>query len=366
MLPFQICLTACGFYTLQVKNTKIKYTVTSYCCLFAVLFIVHSVTFISYILQCHNSQCGLTSVTHGLAEFARTTMLTCYCVKFVVQADAVSDVERRIDCVDERLVRIGVKAPYVTEPVERTIFTVILFVVCVVRAVLAVFVWIMSPTKTRFYPRAYVLPRMVVNTSTQMLLTHCVLLLYRVKEKMSRLCCAAEKIENIFARKTAWNNVVALSLEDVPVQKENYLIEIRKIYNCMFIAFQGIIRFYNQYFILNVIFFILKMSVLLFTRSIEIISSYIIFLVAIYTLLVVALLILCVTIRLQFQTVQTLMNKFYWSNKFRRFNPRGISVTEWSIQCIRRDQTFGCGYFDADLNVLATVFDLLSLLLFAM
>lgn len=366
-----VCSNLFGFYSPDViANKKFRYIVIAYCCLLTVLCITYFVLFNTAFLE--SSRFSFHNATHELAEIVRTTMLTYYVVKFIVEADAVNGILENISYADKCLERIGV---VVRHTVQRVTFAVTIIFLFAVRTMIAISAWKKSPNKTvisKQYSTYYFIGRVAVNFSTEILLFHCVFILFIVKQRMSRFRCAAEKIEYIFARKFAWDSSVTLSVEDTPREgtsanrRENYLIEIYKLNKCMLETFEGITNFYNRYFLFNLLFYILKLSVVLFMHTVRKTPIYSACLAVFYTLFTVASLALYVKIRLEFHTVEILMNKFYWSNKFKRFNVGCVNVTKWSIQRSHRLQTGNCGYFDVDLNVLATVFEFLLLFLFAM
>lgn len=353
MLPLTICSTASGFYTLQIKKTNLKYIAIAYCCLLAIFFSTKIVPFT--VSKFHALQFNFYTVSSVLAELVQGTMLTYYCIKFIAQAGAVTDVLARINYADRRLERIGVGAARGREQTLCAAYTILNIFVSTVRSV------ILHPffkrasrklTISKVYSVYYVTVSPVLIHSSEMLLIHFVYLLYTVKQRVSRLRYAVERIDYIFARRNAWDN----TRRDISASRqEYYLIEIQEIKRCLFETFLGVQKFYKHYYPLNLLLYILRMSVLLFLCATKIYPSSLIYFIERNTLLLVASVALCVNMRYEFHCVQSLINNFYWSSKVKR-----------SIQCAHRDLVFSCGYFDVDYNFLKIAFTLLVLLSFAM
>lgn len=373
MLPLAICSTISGFYTLEVMTPKLRYIVIAYCCLLTALFITHFVLFAVIMLP--STQYSFGGVMQGLAQLVRLAMLTYYCVEFIVQAGDTSNILEYIDCADDCLEAVGIEAPHARERVQSTSFTVIVIFVSIVRSVFLILAWkrlLVKKTFNKIISTYYVAVDVIITHSTGMTLGHFVFLLYIIKQRISRFRSAVEKIEVIFARQIAWSdNVVVIKLdtqsEDIsPIRKENYIAKIHKINNCMSETIQHITRFYRIYFLLYVFYYILISSFLLFLTIERKAHSQLFYFIGWNTLLVIGPVALCVSIRCEFHTLQSLLNKFYTSNKFKRFGTRLINVKKWSIQCIHRDQIFDCGYFAVDLDAYGTILQFLFMLLFAM
>lgn len=244
-----------------------------------------------------------------------------------------------------------------------------------IRTLVALFFW-KKKYVHRFsvlYSVVYTPVRAAVSNSTLMILTQYVSLLYAVKQRMSCLRYAVENFECFFARRTAWCSesnvsVVSDTLNEnaSATEKENYFAEIYDINSCIFEASTGITVFYKYYTILNVLFYILKMSVILFLYIVKKIPLYSISLIGWYTFLVFVSLSLSVNIRSEYQAIQTLMTKFYLSNKFKGFDLRVINMEKWSTQCIQEDKILDSAYLDVDFSVLAVLLNFLLLLFFSM
>lgn len=374
MLPLSICTTFFGFYTIDVKNKKFKHIVTCHGWLLIGLFITY---FILYtMMKLIISPFNMDLVVSILAELVRATMLAYYSVKFIVQSDVIDDVMECINYADKRLKRIGVNVPHAKEQTLCASYTVLITLYYVIRSVFAIYIWLRPrsfATLREMLSLIYGPAKVATYFASGMLTTHSVFLLYTVKKRMTRFRRAVGRIEEFFAREIAWDSVVTVSVvvdtpreENFTTQKEKYFVEVQKLNNCMFETLQGVRKFYEHYFLFQVLFYILKKSILLLLCAVERMPLYSMCFVGWNTLLMVVSVILSVNIQYEFQAVQILVKKFYWSKKLKHVDPRRTTVKKLWIQSIHRDHIFDCGFFDVDVSVLKIVFNFLLYLFFAM
>lgn len=372
VLPLSICFVVSGFYTLDVTSTKCRRIVISYCCLLVIIFITYLVLFTVIKLQV--SQYTFDVVINAIAEIIRTTMLTYYCIKFIVQKDAITGIFKHINYADNCLKRIGVKVPHTKEQTQCAIYTVLIILISTIHTI-ATLKWRRSYRDEMFtatYSAYYIPAKLMVVHSTATLQTYAVFLLYIVQERTLYFLRALDKIKEIFAREFAWDSDLTVSVVDTlredtsATRLEKYFTSIQKIDTCICEAFRLINNFYKDYFVLHAIFYVLKTSRLLFLSVVQRIPLYYVGFLSWYTLFVISSSAFCANIRFQLQTVQILRNKFCWLSKFKTFEPADVYVRKWFIQETHKDRIFDCGYFEIDLNILAILFNFVVLLLFTM
>lgn len=361
MLPLAIFSAISGLYTLDIKTSRLRHTVTAYCCLLTVLFVTYFISFTIFAAPYSLNTFG--GVTHVLEELVRTIFSTYYGVKFIVHADVTSDVLEGINYADKCLQRIGVKASHSREQILCALYTLLNIIITLLRSCFVIIKW--TERRAKIYSKllsvCHVTCNLIISNFAERLVAQCVYLLYTLKQRLTRLRRA---VEVVTARRTAWTGSNAtLSEADATRNDDENFAEIMKINKCLFETYESIKKFYKVYFILIVLYYVLMTSVRLFFCIENTQSSYFYYFLGWRMLLLVASVFLCVNTHYEFQAVQNLVKKFYWSNKLKRFDTCLVDTIEWSIS---RSQTFDCGYFDVDLNLLVTMNDFLMILLFTM
>lgn len=64
------------------------------------------------------------------------------------------------------------------------------------------------------------------------------------------------------------------------------------------------------------------------------------------------------------QTIETLINKLYWSNDSKRYESTTRNIKKWFSQCDHNDRKFDCGYLEIDINLLSLLLNFVPLLNF--
>ena len=206
--------------------------------------------------------------------------------------------------------------------------------------------------------------------SRRIILIQLVFLLYVIKTKLSLLRCAMRIRKNYFQKNIAWT--ITIMMEHTPIETlpitgtKRYYKEFQKIISCMEEAFRSLRTFYEQFLRLHVIIWIVGTSVILYYSVIDRGALRFMYFSLWNTLLNVLPVILCAQIRNQFENVQNQMNQMYWSSNHKRVDSSSLSLRRWLLKCGHTDREFECGYFAIDMRLLSTLFDFVTLFIFAM
>lgn len=373
MLPLSVCCVIFGFYTVDVKKTKFRRITTAYCVLVTILVFTSWTAFT--VIKLQTMQYCFFNVTFLLMEIVQITMITYYSVKYIVCDNVVSEIFQNIDYADMCLERLGVKVPHKKDQVECAVYTVVTNLMCIIFAYLATGkreVQVRVDMVGELYAVYNFVTKFSVGYSSVMLLSQFTFLLYIVKQRIGLLRCAVQRSKKYFDRKIAWSRHVSISVLDVSIrvtsatERRNCFIEIQKIDDCIYNALCSIRNFYNHYYMLCVIFFILATTCGLLFSAIIGNTLQFAYVAVWHTLLLTTPVALCMNIQRDFQAIQTIINKFYWSNKLSRLDLNTRHMKHWMLQCLHKELKFDCGYFILDRQLLSIVFNFVSLLLFAM
>lgn len=370
MLPVSVCCTVFGFYTNHVRSERLQRTLVAYCWLLTVLFTTNSAAYT--VSKLTTIQYNAVHVAYELLQIVHIVMLTFYRVKYCVHADTLSDVYKNIECADKSLERVGVRVSRKKERAECATFLVVVIAVVSIRTLYAV-----SNGRSHHsydslrsvHSKWNFFVKYALTYSRNMILAQLILLLYTVKKRLVFLGQAIKGGEKYFGIRIAWVGAVTVytSIGRTPSNDKNaYYQEIKRISTYINNAFCNIKKFYQQLFCFLVVLWILAVSVTLFYSLMERDVLYFLYFTAWNTLLNVLPVILCISIRREFVTVQNLLHQVYWSNNTGRGNPNSRNANRVLLRCANMDWTFDCRYFKADVRVLSVLFDFVALLVFAM
>lgn len=364
-----ISCTICGFYTTDIKNHRIRKIVICYCYTLAMTFLF--IPLIVLVQEISLLEYNMFSALYFLMHIVGTTLLTYYRIKCVRERTVTSDIFKMFNYIDESLKRdVGVKIPHARNQILCTLYTV--FIILLSAVVSFIFVPEDNRLKSIFimgeiYYGCSILDKYLAFHSTILLSTQLTFLLYLIKQRIELLNCATLRIvKRLVKRKIAWNNRVGCVSVCGTLGKAEALrklqVHYRKLlfmYGCINAAYDGIKRMYTEFVCLKLVTAILVISIdVLFSVLTQTPGVYYIFLAILTLSLDVSPILLCENIRKASLYAEALFRQIYCNIRFKLDNENTMKYT---YQCTHEEQTFDCGYFEVDSNLLLLLYNFISL-----
>lgn len=363
VLPLSICCTLFGFYAVDVRNKKIKCIVTAYCCLLAALYFI--TWSLNIVMQVNVIQFNYNFYT-VLYQFLDLLWIIniIYCsVKCVTENHVISDIYNNIDFSANYLNRMGVEASYRREQLYSVACSIVILTLWITLSC-----YVIQQTAIlrglHVFNKQYTLYNTIAKFSRGysivVLLTIYAFVLYIIKQRILILRYAVQKYEVWFERIPAWSSGVTVSITHVGIQRKHYFMEILITYGCPYDAYCSIRKFFDNFYSISVLSFALSFPIATISsvRGSDCIGFYYsLFLTALQT----APLVLCISIRRDLQTIQTIIGKLHWSNGVKHCE----NLKKLLSHCVYKNPNIDGEYFEMDSNLLSKMFDFVMLFIFA-
>lgn len=370
MLLLTVCCIISGFYTGGVKKTMFKPIAIAYCWLLTVLCLTNWIFYTITVLP--KIQYDFINIMYTLLEIVRVIMITYYRVRYLTGGDLISDIIRNIDYADNCLEHMCADVFHRGDQMECvaytgvTLFTFVTF---------AFFAFQQKSTHgdsempSEFYSVHHKITDFAMIYSVFILSTQFTFLLHRVKKRMVRLRRAVEESEIRSGRRLAWTcektAVIQITgIENAVMERLNYLNKVKQVDRCLYDAFCSIKIFYSNFFCLQVILFVLGCSIILSFCAFNKKFLYLVCILAWFTSVQNFSVALCMFIQSEFQTIQAVVNKEYWTINEKYFAMILRNMSKWQLRCVCMDRRFDCGYFKINIKLLPLLLDFVSLFIF--
>lgn len=315
------------------------------------------------------------STSYLILEFVRISSLTYYRVRCMTSQQLLRNILNNINCADKFLARSGIKVPHWRNLMECTVFTMIVVVFYTVITYLLA----MKANHSKIYKQlnelhsfANVAAKSASFYAVMMFLVHFTFVIHIIKQRLDLVRHAVLKIRPLRDRRQAWDSCVRLMTEGISTTRhpvsdtQTYTKNIQLVYGCIYEAFCDVKLFYGNFFILNLLVFVLWTSItLLFSvigSDFVYIMSYILFTV----LLEIVPVFICEYIETKFQYIQFLLTSYHCTTEMKCFDPEVKSLKKWIYQCSHMDRKYECGYFEIDFNLVSLLINFVSLFIFSM
>lgn len=320
-------------------------------------------------------QYNFLSTSYLILEFVRITSLSYYRVKCVTGQQLLRNIFDNINCADQILSLSGVKVPHRRNLIESAIFTV--FVIVVYTEITYLLAEKANTTKiyknlNELHSFFNIAAKSALFYAVMMFLLHFTFVIYIIKQRLQLIRHIVQKKKLLRERRHAWNSCVRLTSLTISTSRntfndtQSYSKNMQLAYRCIYDAFCNAKRFYGNFFILNLLVFVLWASItLLFSvigSDFVYIMSYIVFTLTLEVLPVV----LCECIEVNFKYIQFILTSYYCTTELKCFDPDVKSLKKWIYQCSHMDKKFECGYFEIDLNLINVLVNFVSLFIFSM
>lgn len=371
MIPLSICCILLGYDVSNVKNTKAKNVISWYCCVITtVSFLIWTVLIVD---KLSNVTSTFPSVLYLLLDITLITVTTSYRLKCFTSKTSISDIIDYIRCADEYLASVQVDVPHKENLFVSTAFTVLIvfydaimtFSLFKPLSIKATQQWCRLAAVSQ--PLAFILFRITTFYSGVIYLSQFCFLLYTVKQRLSIVRGALNRIQDVDEQYTeSSNHVFVLDLRSRgQEERQKYCNNLEAAFRCTYTAYIVIQNFYTDFFCLHVLAYVFSTVIGLYSFiTVKDILSYLP-LYLYYIFLNVTPVSICVSINFEFKKMLTLINKFYWQTGHTFLHNRQSNGKIWFYQNAYGTQIFDCGYFIVDLALLMLLFDFTSLFVFS-
>lgn len=363
VLPLSICCALFGFYAVDVRNKKTKCIVTAYCCLLAALYFITWSLDVVIQVEVRQFNYNFYTVLYQFLDLLWIINIIYCSVKCTTENHVIGDIYNNIDFSANYLNRMGVRASYRREQLY-----------CVACSIVILTLWITLSCYViqqtailrdlHVFNKQYTLYNIVAKFSRGysivVLLTNFAFVLYIIKRRILILRHAVQKYEVWFEGKPAWSSDVTVSISHVGIQRKHYFMEILITYACLYDAHCSIRKFFDTFYSISMLSFALSIPIAIINsvRGSDCIGFYYsLFLTALQT----APLVLCISIRRDLQTIQTIIGKLHWSNGVKHCE----NLKKLLSHCVNKNPNIDGEYFEMDSNLLLKMFDFVMLFIFA-
>lgn len=379
IMPLTVLCGAFGFYTTDFKQTTTRTIFTVY---YYMLTLMCPITYATWTAVTVLNHVRLNDyfvvVMFSLMDIVSVVMLTFYRVKCMTDGKVINDILDNVCCADRCLRRLGITVPH-----KRNL------VLCVTSAIAFLFIGTVIDCLIIEKARSFGANNAVVSSlAVKFVMSYCALVffgqfvfvLYIVKQRIGLVRRAVETYSYASKRKLAWrydnsNREVLVGIISRKWwsnlsrdQKQFNCKDLKLLYNCISEAFHKATKFYTRFYQLNFLFFVFSISLNLhFSLQSNRTSWSTILYTAFSGLLQAIAVVLCIRIKHDFDCYQTLIARLYYLQRARVLSPVIAIVDKtWLYQLAHSDADFDCGYFVVHSSLIMTLFDFVTLFIFAM
>ena len=369
ILPMSFLCVAFGFFFADWKQTLVKKIVTVYCSLLTVCLFTSG--FFLSLRHIRYMEYSFTSVTQWLLQAVLTSTFTYYRVKYILEEKVIGDILSSVRCVDKYLRHMGVNVPHKWNCAFCTIYTAALGVTAIIWSWFT-FKALHLPDDTVMstYMNAFLVIELFIPLAFSAQL---MFILFIINQRIGFVRCAADiKYDNFSKRRVAWRCNATGSLWNVSMRpaisdnEQHYITDMKKIYNCVYFAFQRVKYFYAQFLCLHFIICVFMLSI-----SLKVLfNDFKLFHFKVYVMINViqniSTVFLCGNIRGKFNYITVVIAKFHCSHRIKISYALKTSVKYWLYQAAHQEAKFDCGFFEINSEVLLMLLDMVALFMLTM